>query len=1372
MNSFRPPNYSPGMNQALMDDPMALTFMMFGSPLLQQAAGPQNFIPHLVPSQALSDQFLASRYQRDQLAAAGASNEQGNAAVASRFLGLRALVTDSPATDLNREQAAMFAQVANNPIVKSLAAMAVGPENLEALMFGRQGDPGALANAANQMNFFRKDTMGGTRMTAESMTDFSRGLYQTLYGEEADIDQMHGFMAGQTGEVLTNLFQRGQLPQSLGELNPAERVRAISASQRDDKTMNRLAEQFGHSEMLKQEDYASATTEERAKMLEARKPEFRKRLDNTFQEIDRFNAGDARARSPQDIEKMDGYGMSARNVDAQRVGKVAKDYMGALDAVREIFGDNGAGDAPMSALIEALDEFSAGSIDRLDPNKVENSMRQMRLVAQDAGMNLESIAMIGAHGTALGQMHGTPAHMQMAANMQTMQNVAAMQREGMFSRKLYGDMTEGEAIQETQERIYRGQKSEAGKSMAALNRMYQQNKEMYAGTELEAAMKAYNDPSSGGTYEFGGQQRNLAEIVAQSGRGGALGILQASGGNAQTFNSFYYDPATAEKYSSGLELEAQKREMQKHLGNQVIQGELIGRMTGDRFDALRNRGFMGIGAQSEEDFERERNDMAQALSRGFAQVIVEETGGMSSEDRAKHLEKRHVDMMAQYYESRGVPRRQARQRAEQASQAMFGETEGQRIESLSGIAAQSNAYVTSRTGQQLTAHDQINSSQERVRDDGVKYADRAEREKRVSMGQKSSFLQRSGEVLEKMGKDPNYSGAQAAKDLLNVQDINQMQNRYAPEMAAGIGAALDMYQGARNDTERTRAERILTGMYEGANDSARTEGVTALAEQAFGRGTGRDADMLRQYVAGASDVTAEQLSRRLPRRQREQMMAQADALRNAKRADLSGAGFSRAEAIATRSTPAEQVAEAVTTAPNTTRNQTAENELVGRMTGQEFDAFRALDVNNVNAQNETQSAAAESDETVNQRGASISNTAAQDIAAAVSAEQQPLAVSDTTSAVQQARTAVSAEQQPAARDIVSPARFSRTAVSINRAAAADQLHTIGAEGETAEAVNQATAFHRADARIDPESAAAFRTAMADEEAGGPRVGGAIDTAMFAVNTAASAASVYDSASTGLAALNGEDVNHGQFAASTAKTVLDTADNVATGAGMAARAASRVSGVSAAASFGSRAAATARFLAPVSKVAPFLSPLLGGVAGAFEGAENGRGAIEGGILGMLTGDASSGSMMSDLVGIEKGSDKDKAMGMLGAAGGGAMTGAAIGAAIGTPFFGVGAGIGAAAGAVIGGVAGLGAEAYKIFTEEDPAATAATQAVQQTVNTSQADRPPPQQAAEPGGGGKEISINGTLSLRGLQEAMLSATGNRPMETPEGGVPVFGT
>lgn len=276
MNGFRPPVYGPGQSAALMEDPMSLMLMMMGMPALQQAMGQNNFIPHFTPAQAMNDQFIASKYQRAQFNSLNAASEQGNAAVAARLLGLRSMVTDAPASQLNKEQASMFASMINNPVSKALIASQMGPDNMEALFFGRKGDPSALAATSNRLSFFRKDTLGQeNRMTGESMEEFSTNIYQNLYGKGADVDAMHGFMAGQTGQVMENLFQRGQLPQSLGELTPAERVKAISSAQRDDATMTRLAEQFGHKELLKDEKYAGATIEERKKMLEARTPSSR-----------------------------------------------------------------------------------------------------------------------------------------------------------------------------------------------------------------------------------------------------------------------------------------------------------------------------------------------------------------------------------------------------------------------------------------------------------------------------------------------------------------------------------------------------------------------------------------------------------------------------------------------------------------------------------------------------------------------------------------------------------------------------------------------------------------------------------------------------------------------------------------------------------------------------------------------------------------------------------------------------------------------------------------------------------------------------------------------------------------------------------------
>jgi hypothetical protein len=1117
MNGFRPPVYGPGQSEALMEDPMSLMLMMTGMPVLQQAMGQNNFIPHFTPSQALNDQFIASKYQRDQFNSLNAAAELGNKAVADRLLGLRSLITDAPASQLNKEQASMFASVINNPISKAMIASQIGPDTMEALFFGRKGDPSALAATSNRISFFRKDTLGdGKRMSGESMEDFATNVYQNLYGTGADVDAMHGFMAGQTGELMENLFQRGQLPQSLGELNPADRVRAISSAQRDDATMTKLAEQFGHKEMMKDAAYSGATIEERKKMLATRAPEFKGKLEQTFTEIDRFKASDPRAKSAGEIEKMSGYGTAARNVDAQRVSKVAKDYTGAVDAVREIFGDNGAGDAPMGQLIAALDALSAGSIDRVDPKKVEKTVREMRVLARGTGMNLEALAQLGLQGEALAQVYGTPQHLQSQANLQTMQTAAGMRNAGMFDRKIYGDMTQAEATREAQHRVYRGQASEAGKSMAAMNRMYQENLELYRGTELEAAMKAYNDPNSGGEYEFGGQKKNLAAMMARNGRGAATGLVQASGGNAEVFQAFYYDRGTQEYQQSGLELITQRQEMTKHLAVHTLKGQLETRMSGQKYAALRRRG------QTDDDFERERDETAGALSHGFADLIMNEAANLPQNQRGAHIEKRHKEMMQEYFVYQGMSKKDAVKRADQMSSAMFGDTEARRRETFSAISATSNTYAVQRTNQQLSANEQIYSQkvEQGTRAVAVSAAEEAQKNKELEKGRESSLLQRSGEVLERMGQDPAYSGTQAAKDILGVVPIDEK-----------TGELMTPAQAAAQPT------RLLMGM---------------------------------------------------------------------------------------------------------------------------VDEERKKDPNATTAQ-----------------------------------------IVDRVDARQQA------------------------------AAAQDQLRTVG--GASAREVAQETAFHRADqglssATINPDSLA--------------------PAAMVGV----SAAAVYGNSGAGMAAVAQE----ASSADSTGRLVFKGAQGAVDATNTATTAAAKYAP-------GSRLVQRASpALRALGRVAPFLSPVLGGIAGGFEGASNGRGTVEGAIMGALTGDASTGSMFSGALGIEKGSTADKSLGVLGATATGAMTGAAIGSII--PV------VGTAVGAGIGGALGFGTEMYKWATEPTNNVTQsqAVDAVQRTVNTEQ-NSSYTQQAAQ-GGGKSEITVNGTLAIRGMQEAVLQATGERPMDTPGGGAPVF--
>ena len=119
------------------------------------------------------------------------------------------------------------------------------------------------------------------------------------------------------------------------------------------------------------------------------------------------------------------------------------------------------------------------------------------------------------------------------------------------------------------------------------------------------------------------------------------------------------------------------------------------------------------------------------------------------------------------------------------------------------------------------------------------------------------------------------------------------------------------------------------------------------------------------------------------------------------------------------------------------------------------------------------------------------------------------------------------------------------------------------------------------------------------------------------------------------------------------------------------------------------------LSLVGKAAGPLGLVAGGIVGAMEADEAGfKGA--GGMaaattFGVLTGGAKRGSMVSEMVGIEKGSAGDDLMGIAGAGAYGAAAGAAIGSVV--PV------VGTAVGAVAGGLIGVAAETVKVFTDEN-------------------------------------------------------------------------
>lgn len=111
---------------------------------------------------------------------------------------------------------------------------------------------------------------------------------------------------------------------------------------------------------------------------------------------------------------------------------------------------------------------------------------------------------------------------------------------------------------------------------------------------------------------------------------------------------------------------------------------------------------------------------------------------------------------------------------------------------------------------------------------------------------------------------------------------------------------------------------------------------------------------------------------------------------------------------------------------------------------------------------------------------------------------------------------------------------------------------------------------------------------------------------------------------------------------------------------------------------------------LSKALLPLAAIHGVYSGITEAKESGRGSFAGGTFGLLTGGADTGSMLSSLVGAEKGGTTDTLLGI----GGASARGALMGGGIGAMFGGVGAAPGAAIGAIVGGIA----ELVKVLTSE--------------------------------------------------------------------------
>lgn len=969
-----PGMYNPGQFAFGNNAEMSQLISMMAMPILGQMAGPGNFMPHMMPGQALFDQFTMRNYQQQTQAAtyqiAGAQNDE----LATRLLGGRSIFTPAGATDLNRSQAGNIAGVLNNPMVKSIMGMALGPDNVEALLHGSKGDIQNLGASVNKFGYFRRDPSGGGRMDAQSLEDLTTGMFSHLYEPQGDldkiseqaksgderamkrlreasrtlddhvvvsdddvqtrlrnkgstevgrlyekyvqggtatdaatqakelvkfdraikesgvlagtettvgrmrdraermpVDEMHGFMAGQVGQLAENLAQRGVLPPSIGGLSARERVGAVAETKLDDATLDRLAQTLARRDLesgdsdaaIKYREAVSAGDETaKRRILDEAASGQAAGLRSKKEEAEKFARGES-TKSAEEILQGAGGEALAGNVDASRASSKIKGYTDALSAVRDIFGDNGNPNAPMPALMAMLDHLTQGGMGNMDPKRAASTLRSMQTLARETGTGMQQLAQMSAVAGNMGMQLGI-------APSITMQNVAASMGitksamdSGAFSSGTFGTKNKEEFQNKTIQMLQEGDASGNAKSMAALARIYEMDKDKFAGTELEAAMAAYNDPNSNGTYTYdptpdkpnSGDEvtRNLYETIGKGRQFAAQDLLTASGGSLNDFHASLHDPLTQQFARAGAGYMTQKHERIQNLSAEVTEGAIRSRMAGtETLKGMNDRQVMAAGE--------------------VITGMMLDSADMGPKEQAAFMRNNMEEKLTAHFKAQGKDEATAKKMAQEMTQKMTGDASAlNRLVANAGTVAhglygENLAEMAQRYGHNRDVYGMLETGNAGAR---------AEAEKRM-IGYETTVGQRASDYLLDIGKKgEKFNLGNFMKAMAPVIGDDEVLRQYAGEMGAGMHTAAlerDKYQvtkkhvdslaeKARDGDDTAMAELRRLGNVADDVKIIETKDIDAARDAKIDKLSGKDLDKAFMDATGrksAAGVTDEQ----------------------------------------------------------------------------------------------------------------------------------------------------------------------------------------------------------------------------------------------------------------------------------------------------------------------------------------------------------------------------------------------------------------------------------------------------------------------------------------------------------------------------------
>lgn len=160
-----------------------------------------------------------------------------------------------------------------------------------------------------------------------------------------------------------------------------------------------------------------------------------------------------------------------RDFDASKVKNSLKAYVGAIAAMRDIFGDAGHPNAPVPALMQALESMTTGAMGQVDPTKLGQMARQTYYLAKTAGISADSAMVIQQDAASRGQQLGIEAPFAIHATQDSLGFNAALRSSGALTTPVFGGMTEAQLTQTNSNMTVQGAASIAGTRIGTLARI-------------------------------------------------------------------------------------------------------------------------------------------------------------------------------------------------------------------------------------------------------------------------------------------------------------------------------------------------------------------------------------------------------------------------------------------------------------------------------------------------------------------------------------------------------------------------------------------------------------------------------------------------------------------------------------------------------------------------------------------------------------------------------------------------------------------------------------------------------------------------------------------------------------------------------------